>query len=58
MTRWGDLAAEQAGERGRDVLSELMAEEMPLSNEERSTQSVMDDLLHLGMDNMDDGEEP
>ena len=54
----GDLAAEQAGERGRDVLSELMAEEMPLSNEERSTQSVMDDLLHLGMDNMDDGEEP
>ena len=35
-----------------------MAEEMPLSNEERSTQSVMDDLLHLGMDNMDDGKEP
>ena len=51
----GDLAAEQAGERSRDVLSELMAEEMPLSSEERSTQSVMDELLRLGAD---DGEEP
>lgn len=31
----------------RDVLSELMAEEKPLSDEERSTQSVMDELLRL-----------
>ena len=54
----GDLAAKQAGERSRDVLSELMAEEMPPSNEERSTQSVMDDLLRLGMDDIDDRKEP
>ena len=50
-----DLAAEQAGERRRDVLSELMAEEKPLGNEERSTQSVMDELLQLSRD---DEEEP
>ena len=41
----GDLAAEQAGECCRDVLSELMEEEKTMSNEERSTQSVMDELL-------------
>lgn len=41
----GDLAAEQAGKCCRDVLSELMEEEKTMSNEERSTQSVMDELL-------------
>ncbi len=51
----GDLSAEQAGERRRDVLSELMEEEKTMSNEERSTQSVMDELLQQGRDN---GKEP
>ena len=42
-----DLSAGRGEERRRDVLSELMAEEKPLSSEERSTQSVMDELLKL-----------
>ena len=47
----GDLAAEQTGECCRDVLSELMEEEKNMSKEERSTQSVMDELLQQGIDN-------
>ncbi len=38
----------QALAKRRDVMSELMAEEMAESNTERSTQSVMDELMQMG----------
>ncbi len=38
----------QAPAKHRNVMSELMAEEMAESNTERSAQSVMDELMQIG----------